>query len=150
MRSVDLSEEIRIEPAQKEREIDWPLAPPSETDLPAGIYVAAYINYIRGKWFGQEKIKLLFEIVEPRQFADIVVPLWATMGKGISASWKYYSLWAKASGGAPQRKSRMSPIVFRGYWHVHIAWSKPRKGGHAIPEVIELLDRAAGAPKPCK
>ena len=119
MRAVDL-DEVQIESAQTERKTDWPVAPPSETDLPAGGYVAAYIKYVRGKWFDQEKIQLMFEIVEPTQFAGIVVPLFATFPKKISQACKYYGLWVKANGGLPQRKDRMSPSVFSGYWHVLI------------------------------
>jgi len=150
MRSVDLSEETRIDPAQKEQETDWPLAPPSESDLPAGKYVAAYVKYARGTWFKQQKIQLTFKIVEPTQFAGIVVPLFATFEKKISRACKYYGLWVKANGRLPQRKDRMSPSVFGGYWYVHIEWSKPGKVGHAIPLVTELLERVVGGPKPYK
>ena len=106
MRSVDLDEEQRIEST---RENHWPLAPPSESDLPAGEYIAAYLSCVQGEWFKQAKIKLLFEIVEPRQFAGIVVPLWATIQKKISPAWKYYAIWTKAKGCSPRRKDRMHP-----------------------------------------
>ena len=149
MRSVDLSEDIRKEPAQKERETDWPLAPPSESDLPAGQYVAAYRGYVLGEWFKQKKIKLMFEIVEPRLYAGYDVPLFATLEKKISRACKYYGLWVKANGRVPLRGDRMSPRVFSGYWNVRVAWSVP-KNGHPMPQVVELIERVAGGPNPCK
>lgn len=146
MRTIDISQEQRVVPTRKERESDWPLAPPSESDLPAGKYIAAKIGHRRGTWFKQEKIELIFKIVEPAQFAGIAVSLFATLDKRISPAWKYYALWVKANGGPPERNSRMSPSVFEGYWHIQIEWSKPRKGGCSIPQVTDLLERVAGGP----
>lgn len=152
MRSVDLDEELRIQPAQTERETDWPIAPPSETDLPVGEYTAAYRRATRGQWFGQQKVLLLFEIVRPASSAGIQVPLFATLpprGK-ISRRSKYYGLWVKANSGPPLRGDRMSPRVFRGYWIIRIEWSKPKDGGPGMPQIIKLSERLAGGPKPCK
>ena len=139
-----------MELAQKERESDWPLAPPSESDLPAGEYVVAYTKHRRSICFGQQKIELLFKIVEPAQCFGIVVPLFATFGKRISPACKFYSLWVQANGSVPHRNDRMSPSVFSGYWCVRIEWSKPKPGKHAIPKVTELLERYAGGPKRCQ
>ena len=149
MRSVDLSEDIRIAPAQKERETDWPLAPPSESDFPGGEYIASFIEHARGTWFKQEKIKLIFKIVDPRLYAGYDVRLFATFEKKISRASKYYALWVKANGGVPLRGDRMSPRVFSGYWNVRVAWSVP-KNGHPMPQVVELIERVAGGPNPCK
>ena len=129
---------------QKDRETDWPVAPPSEIDLPAGEYIAVYRGAKQGQWFGQHKVRLLFEIVESRHYAGIQIPLFATLEKCSSPRCKYYAIWVKANGGVPIRGSRMSPRAFRGYWRVRIAWSVPRNGGHPMPQVTELIERFAG------
>ena len=151
MRSVDL-DEVRIEPAQADREIDWPVAPPSETDLPAGEYVASYRGAKRGQWFGQQKVQLLFEIVTPAHSAGIKIPLFATLptGRRLSQRSKYFGLWVKANGALPLGGDRMSPRVFRGYWDIRIGWSKPKDGGAGMPQIIELIERVAEGSKPCR
>ena len=130
--------------AQKEREGDWPIAPPTQSDLPDGEYLAAFRDAKPGQWFGQQKIRLRYEIVEPAASASIQVYLFATLPEHLSPRHKYYDLWVKANGGPPHRGDRMSPRVFRGYWNLLVAWNTPKNGGHPMPQVTELLDRAAG------
>lgn len=60
----------------------WPNAPPSPQDLPEGEYVAAYKGSRRAVYFGQSKIELIFEIVEPCALASVALPLYATMPSG--------------------------------------------------------------------
>ncbi|MBX3334648.1 MAG: hypothetical protein KF876_11030 [Nitrospira sp.] len=129
---------------QSKRERAWPIAPPSPSDLPAGEYVAAYQGAERGQWFSQKKVRLLFEIVDPASCAGIQVPLFATLDAQSSPRSKYFALWVKATGSWPARGDRMSPLVFRGYWRVRIAWITPKSGGHPMPQVVELLEREAG------
>jgi hypothetical protein len=125
---------------------NWPVAPPSEVDLPEGEYVIAYRGFTKQNCFGQPKIRLDWEVVDPRSCAGIEVPLFATMRRKCSQRSKYFGLWVKANGGPPRRGDRMSPKVFKGYWRVHIAWSVPKNGGHPMPQVTELIERAAGGP----
>lgn len=126
------------------RENDWPIAPPSPSDLPDGEYVAAFREAKRNQWFGQPKVCLRYEIVEPATYAGIQVYLYATMPTPLSQRHKYYALWVKANGGPPERGDRMSSRVFRGYWNVCVAWKLPKSGGHPLPLVTELLERVAG------
>jgi hypothetical protein len=134
---------------QGERTSDWPIAPPSHSDLPNGEYIAAYREAERGEWFSQQKVRLHFEIVEPAQYAAIEVPLFATLPKRPSQRCKYFELWAKANGGPPCRGDRMSPKVFRGYWRVSVGWSMPKNGGHSMPQVTQLIERVAGGRPQC-
>jgi hypothetical protein len=129
---------------QKYRESDWPMAPPSQSDFPGGAYLAAFRDAKLGQWFGQGKVRLRYEIVEPAASAGIQVFLFATLPKHPSHRTKYYGLWVKANGGPPGRNDRMSPRVFRGYWKVLVVWSVPKNGGHPMPQVTELLERVAG------
>lgn len=129
---------------RRERESDWPIAPPSRSDLPDGEYLAAFLDAKCGQWFGQQKVRLLYEIVEPAASAGIQIFLFATLPKHPSHRTKYYALWVKANGGPPHRNDRMSPRVFNGYWKVRVAWSMPKNGGHPMPQVTELLERVAG------
>ena len=125
---------------------NWPVAPPSQDDLPEGEYTVAYRGFKKGEWFGQTKVRLDVEVVEPGHCAGIRVPLFATTRSQCSQRSKYYGLWVKANGGPPRRGDRMSPKVFRGYWRVRIAWSVPRNDGHPMPQVVELIERVAGGP----
>jgi hypothetical protein len=129
---------------ERERESDWPIAPPSQSDLPDSEYIAAFRDAKPGQWFGQQKVRLRFEIVEPAASAGIEVFLFSTLPKRLSHRCKYYDLWVKANGGPPHRNDRMSPRVFRGYWKVRIEWSVPKNGGHPMPQVTELIERVAG------
>lgn len=129
---------------QSKRERAWPIAPPSPSDFPEGQYVVAYRGAQRGQWFGQEKVRLLFEVVDPASCTGFQVPLFATLNAQSSPRSKYFALWVKAKGSWPDRGDRMSPLVFRGYWLVRIAWITPKNGGHPMPQVIELLERVAG------
>jgi len=129
---------------QGERESDWPIAPPSQFDLPDGEYLAAFSEAKPGQWFGQQKVRLRFEIVEPAASAGIYVYLYSTLPKHPSHRHKYYDLWVRANGAPPVRGDRMTCRVFRGYWNVRVAWSVPKDGGHAMPQVTELLERVAG------
>jgi hypothetical protein len=134
---------------QEESEGDdsnWPLAPPSEADLPEGEYTVAYRGFKKAVWFGQSKIRLNLEVVDPGHCMGIQVPLFATNGRQCSQRSKYYGLWVKANGGPPRRGDRMSPKVFSGYWRVRITWSVPKNGGHSMPQVTELIERVAGGP----
>ena len=97
-----------------------------------------------GQWFGQQKVRLRFEIVEPAASAGIEVFLYSTLPKHPSQRHKYYELWVKANGSPPDRNDRMSSRAFRGYWKICIAWSVPKNGGHPMPQVTELLERVAG------
>lgn len=129
---------------QSKRERAWPIAPPSPSDLPVGEYVAAYRGARLGRWFGQEKVRLLFEIVDPASYAGIQIPLFATVEAQSSPRSKYFALWVRAKGSLPLRGDRMSPLAFRGYWRVRVAWSTPKNGGYPMPQVVELLERIAG------
>jgi len=129
---------------QREREYKWPIAPPTPSDLPDGEYLAAFRGGEPGQWFGQQKIRLRFEIFEPAAYAGIEVLLFATLPNRPSPRHKYYDLWVRANGGPPHRNDRMSPRAFRGYWRVRIAWSVPKNGGHPMPQVMELLERTVG------
>jgi hypothetical protein len=129
---------------QRKRESDWPIAPPSQSDLPDGEYLVAFRDAKLGQWFGQQKVCLHYEIVEPATYAGIQVYLYSTMPKHPSHRHKYYDLWVKANGGPPRRGDRMSSRVFRGYWKVSVAWNVPKNGGHPMPLVTELLERVAG------
>lgn len=132
------------ENGQGDRGGDWPIAPPSQSDLPDGEYIAAFREGKLGQWFSQQKVRLQFEIVEPTASAGIKVFLFATLQKHPSQRTKYYALWVNANGGPPDRGDRMTCRVFRGYWRVRIAWSVPKNGGHSMPQVVELLERVAG------
>jgi hypothetical protein len=134
---------------EKDSGSHWPVAPPSSTELPAGEYIAAYRGAERGQWFGQQKVRLLFEILEPAEFASIQVPLFATLGKNPSPRWKYYGLWVKANGGSPLRGDRMSPRVFQGYWKIKVSWTAPNNGGYPMPYIQELVERVAGGQATC-
>ncbi len=127
---------------------EWPVAPPSPEELPAGSYVAAYRGDRRGRWFGQAKVELLFEIVEPLAQRGLRVSLFATLPKRgqVSSRSKYYALWLQANGGPPRRGDRMTPRVFSGYWRVRVGWSIPQKDGPGKPIVTELIERVAGGP----
>lgn len=145
MRPENLSKtDIQTDQAQKEQENNWPVAPPSKSDLPDGEYVAAFLGADRRQWFGQQKIRLRYEIVEPTAHAGIRVFLFSTLPKSTSHRHKYYELWVKANGGPPYRNDRMSPRVFRGYWKVRVVWTMPRAGGHPMPLVSDILERVAG------
>lgn len=144
MRSNDLSKDIRTESTQEEQKTNWPIAPPAQSDLPDGEYIAAFRDATPGQWFGQQKVRLRYEIVEPAASAGIQIFLFSTLPKHPSHRHKYYDLWVKANGGPPHRNDRMSPRVFCGYWRVRIAWSVPKNGGHSMPQVVELLERIAG------
>src|SRR5262249_16911067 len=98
----------------------------------------------RGQWFGQKKVRLRFEIVEPPPNAGIQVFLFATLPKNPSHRHKYYDLWVKANDGPPHRNDRMSPRVFQGYWKLRVVCSVPNNGGHSMPKVTELFDREGG------
>jgi hypothetical protein len=124
---------------------NWPVAPPSQDDLPEGEYIAAYRGFTKRDYYGQAKIRLDWEPVEGTG-ASTRIPLFATLGRHCSQRSKYYGLWVKANGGPPRRGDRMSPKVFRGYWRVRIAWSVPKNGGHPMPQVVELIERDAGGP----
>lgn len=128
-----------------ERESDWPIAPPSSSEFPDGEYVAAFRDAERAQWFGQRKVRLRYEVIEPTANAGIQVFLYSTLPKTPSHRHKYYDLWVKANGGPPGRNDRMSPRVFSGYWRIRVAWSEPKNGGHPMPQVAELLERVAGA-----
>ncbi len=130
---------------QPEQEGVWPLAPPSQSDLPDGEYIAAFRDAQRAQWFCQEKIRLRFEIIEPAIYAGIQVYLFSTLPKHLSHRCKYYALWVKANGGLPHRNDRMSPRVFHGYWKIRVAWSVPQNDGYPMPQVVELIERVAGA-----
>ena len=126
------------------RDGDWPIAPPSQSDLPNGEYLAAFRDAKPGQWFGQQKVRLSFEIIEPAASAGIQVYLYSTMPKHPSHRHKYYDLWVGANGGPPARGDRMTCRVFRGYWKVRVAWSVPKNGRHPMPLVTDLLERVAG------
>jgi hypothetical protein len=134
--------------AHEESERDdsnWPVAPPSEADLPEGEYIAAYRGFTKRDYFGQAKICLNWEIVEG-PCAGMQVQLFATIARKLSRRSKYYGLWVKANGGrTPHGGGPMSPRVFKGYWRVRIAWSVPKNGGHPMPQVVELIERVAGS-----
>jgi hypothetical protein len=128
------------------REDNWPVAPPSPVELPEGEYVAAYRGVRRGQWFGQERVRLDYEIVEPANLCGVQVPLFCTcpsQGR-VSPRSKYYELWSKANGGFPRRGDRMSPRVFKGYWRVRVSWSQTKSGAPGMPIVTELIERTAG------
>ena len=129
---------------ESERDGDWPIAPPSKSDLPNGKYVAAFRDATPGQWFGQQKVRLRFEIIEPAASAGIQVYLFSTMPKHPSHRHKYYDLWVTANGGPPVRGDRMTTRVFRGYWNVQVAWNVPKNGRHPMPLVTDLLERVAG------
>ncbi|MGC3973909.1 MAG: hypothetical protein QM771_05935 [Nitrospira sp.] len=120
------------------------MAPASESDLPEGEYVVAYRGFHKGQWFGQRKICLRFEVVEPSNCAGIQVSLFSTFEPSPSSRTKYYTNFVKANGGIPRRGDRMSPKVFKGYWRAIIAWNSPKNGGHSMPQVTELIERVAG------
>ena len=129
------------------RDADWPLAPFTPEDFPAGFYLASYREAEQGTWFRQEKIRLVFEIIEPVAFATLLVSLFATLKRGgrrPSIDSKYYRLWVQANGGPPQRGQRMTPRVFRGYWQIRVDWGRRQTGEPSTPKVAELLERVAG------
>ena len=108
-----------------ERATDWPLAPPSRSEFPDGIYVVSYKSCRKRNYYKQRKLELMFEIIEPAESAGLLVSLYCTLCDKLSTSCKFYQLWAKANGEPPTRHSRMSPKVFAGYWRVRVAWSSP-------------------------
>ncbi|MDR4470219.1 MAG: hypothetical protein MRJ68_18300 [Nitrospira sp.] len=145
MQPIDLSDNgIQTQQVQQEREKAWPVAPPSRDELPDGVYVASFRNADRHEWFGQAKVRLRYEIIEPPAYAGIQVFLFSTLPKNLSHRHKYYELWVKANGGPPRRNDRMSPRIFKGYWRVKVTWSVAKSGGHPMPLVSELLERVAG------
>lgn len=146
MRTINLNEPTAQD--QENQDGDWPTAPPSPEELPAGEYVAAYRGAQRRYCFGQPKVELDFEIVEPAGQRSLHVPLFAvlpTRGR-IPVSSKYYALWLMANGTPPRRGDRMTPRVFRGYWRVRVRCSQPKRGGPGMPIITELIEREAGAP----
>ena len=131
------------------RNIDWPIAPLTPEDLPAGNYLASYRDWERRLYFKQPKIRLEFVIVEPASFAGIRVSLYATCkedpNRRSSRVSKYYQLWVQAHGSPPQRGQRMTPSVFRGYWQVRGDWGHHKETGEpTLPIVAELLEHVAG------
>jgi hypothetical protein len=127
---------------------DWPVAPPSPEELPAGEYLVAYRNARRFKHREKEKVELSFEIIEPVLLAGALVPLFKTLPSGrLTQRHAYYPLWCCANGGPPKRGDRMTPRVFSGYWRVLVEWSKPKEGGAGQPVIRALIERVAGGPK---
>lgn len=127
---------------------DWPLGPLTPEEFPNGVYVASYRDWVRKSYFGQPKIRLDFEIVEPPH-DGVLLSLFATLtpdqNRRPSRAAKYFQLWVKANGGPPQRGQRMSPSVFAGYWKVKIEWSRNKKTGElTMPIITELIERVAG------
>lgn len=133
-----------IKATQGGGDTEWPLAPPSEADLPGGEYIVSFVDCIQIDYFGQQKVRLQFVTVEPRQYADMMVPLFATLAKPPSRRSKYYALWVKANDGVPSRNDRMTARVFRGYWKARLDWSVPKNGGHRMIQVTDLIERIAG------
>jgi len=127
-----------------ERESPWPIAPPSRNELPDGVYIASFRDADRHQWFGQAKVRLRYEIVEPSAYIGMQVFLFSTLPQSLSHRHKYYELWVRANGGPPHRNDRMSPRIFRGYWKIRVVWNEPKNGGHPMPLVTDLLERVAG------
>jgi len=128
---------------------DWPIAPLTPEDLPAGLYLVSYRTWEQKPYFGQPKVRLEFVIIEPAAFAGLLVSLFATCkedpNRRSSRASKFYQLWVWANGGPPQRGQRMTPNIFRGYWQVRVDWGHDKKtGAPTIPLVAKLLERVAG------
>jgi hypothetical protein len=131
------------------RDTNWPLSPFSPQDLPAGCYLASYSMYERRSYYGQPKVRLEYEIVEPMAFKGLLVSLYCTCKQDRnhrpSRQSKYYALWIQARGGPPLRGERMTPIVFQGYWQIRVDWGRDKETGNpSTPYVAELLERVAG------
>ena len=127
----------------------WPLGPLTPEDLPTGNYVASYKTYERRPYYGQPKIRLEYEIVEPVMYAGLLVSLYATCkqdrNQRPSRLSKYYQLWVRVHGAPPQRGERMTPSVFAGYWRVQVNWGCDKETGQlTTPYVAELLEKVAG------
>jgi hypothetical protein len=133
--------------------IEFPLGPLTPEELPAGEYIAAYRDWDDGTWHGTPKIRLEFEIIEPPDYAKLIVNLWAnhTMldhrnNRRPHPESKYYTLWVLANGGPPKRGERMTPSAFQGYWRLRVRWGM-KNGTLTTPCVDALLERVAGGPR---
>lgn len=126
--------------------MDWPAAPPTKDELPDGEYVVSYRGAVRRRWFGQEKVELIFEVVDPAAARGMRVSLFATLPERgrVSQRSKFFNLWTMANSGPPRRGSRMAPDVFQGYWKVRVRWTQSKDGGSGMPTITELIGREAG------
>ncbi len=102
------------------RDDEWPAAPDPE-EAPAWKY---FLRFIRGRKlerFGNHKIEMKFEVVEPAQWAKKIVKRYFAAPKDgpISQDSTYFDSWCLANGSRPKRGDRMTPQVFHGYW-----WAK--------------------------
>jgi hypothetical protein len=101
-------------------------------------------------------MELRFWIIDPTQWAKRNVVLYCALDHrgNISTRSNYYRLWVLANGGVPVRKSRMSPLVFKGYWWAELRKTRQRTMCAGVrplrPDevgctvVANLIERAAG------
>jgi hypothetical protein len=138
------------------RDSDWPEAPGE--DPPAGRYLIAFIRGRRLERYGNQKIELDFEIVEPAQWAKRIIKMYFAAPKEgpMSQDSKYFENWRLANGGPPKRGDRMTPQVFHGYWQAEAGYTQKKAGreGRLVDlkadetgrlVIVRLLAREAGA-----
>jgi len=139
-------------------DFNWPVAPDPEPP-PPGKYTVSYLRArLVENRFNRNTIELHFTVVEPAKWAGKTVKKYYALPidepPGLDSN--YYHDWCRANESPPKRHDRMSPIVFRGYWHAELGLTKQRaKRGGGVRElkdgehgrvVIEnLIERATGA-----
>lgn len=139
------------------RDDEWPAAPDPD-EPPAGKYLLGFIRGRKLERFGNHKIELEFEIIEPVQWAKKVLKMYFAAPKEgpISQDSKYFENWRLANGGPPKRGDRMTPQVFHGYWWAEAGHTKKKatRDGRLVElkehetgrlVVVKLLERAAGS-----
>ncbi len=140
----------------------WPEAPSPEQP-PPGTCTVAYRRARIVERFNRMVAELTFEIADPGKWTGELVTMYCALPKSGPAprQSKFYQQWTLANGKPPNRRDRMSPRVFAGYWIARLGRTKQvmtqtdegyeRRAlaeGEAGETVVEqLLERSAGGPK---
>lgn len=124
---------------------EWPLAPEPDQP-PPGKALIAYRRARIVRRFDRRVAEIEFSIIEPIDWQGFRVVLYCALpaeGPARRAG-KFYALWTMANGASPNRRDRMSPRVFAGYWWAELERSREGQGN---THVGCLIERAAGGPQ---
>lgn len=141
-------------------DFDWPVAPDPEPP-PIGKCTLGYFRAQCVERFARRIIEVLFKIIEPTDHAGKIVKKYYSipMNEPPGLESNYYRDWTLANGVPPRRNDRMTPHVFKGYWHAELGQTKqravrdkgkggvrPLRDGEVGRIVVEnLIERIAGA-----
>lgn len=141
-----------------DHEQEWPLAPESKQPPPGKALVAYHRARIVNR-FARRVAELEFTIVEPIDWMNTTVTLYCALPLEGPARrrGKFFEAWTLANGAPPDRRTRMSPQVFQGYWLVELERTRnvtKRDGGvrtleeyeEGMTQIGRLIERAAGGP----